>query len=223
MCCETVKCRAEAQAIGGEFVVAVPGLIPIDPIPLGAACIQCFGIARSRCRHICCQVPLCDSHAGECRFCRVAREQGVFGLRDVRQPAKAWAPPVWKPAPVKVPRPPKPQPIVCPPGQRKLFSIGERDGWKCWLCRRPVDRSLAGQEVPGAPTRDHVVPASLGGSNARHNLRLAHRRCNIARGIASPEAARYAGRFQLSVAEERAEDARDEVDVKQWRSSGRIV
>lgn len=54
----------------------------------------------------------------------------------------------------------------------------ERDGGVCGLCGVVVN--------PGEATRDHVIPASLGGARSRHNLRLAHRACNEARADAFP-------------------------------------
>ena len=41
--------------------------------------------------------------------------------------------------------------------------------------------------APGAPTVDHVVPRARGGTSDPTNLRLAHRRCNGARGSDVPE------------------------------------
>ena len=52
----------------------------------------------------------------------------------------------------------------------------------CWLCGRPVDKTLHYLH-PGAPEVDEVVPVSLGGSPfERANCRLAHRLCNSRRG-----------------------------------------
>lgn len=55
-------------------------------------------------------------------------------------------------------------------------AIIDRDGECRWLCGHLValaDRSL-----------DHVVPRSKGGRDALGNLKLAHQRCNSARGDA---------------------------------------
>lgn len=51
------------------------------------------------------------------------------------------------------------------PETRRL--IADRDGWHCHLCKRVVAWADA--------TADHVVPRSVGGTNALTNLRLAHR------------------------------------------------
>jgi 5-methylcytosine-specific restriction endonuclease McrA len=59
--------------------------------------------------------------------------------------------------------------------------IAERDGWRCSLCSGPVDPSLKHTD-PAYGTIDHVVPITRGGTNELSNLRLAHHRCNSAKG-----------------------------------------
>lgn len=61
-----------------------------------------------------------------------------------------------------------------------------RDGWACWICRQAIDPCLSHPDRR-AGSVDHVVPLSLGGSDADENLRAAHVSCNSRRG---------AGRFQ---------------------------
>lgn len=53
----------------------------------------------------------------------------------------------------------------------------------CHLCGRPVDVTLDGRH-PLGPTVDHVIPLTERPDLAheRTNLRLAHRRCNEAKG-----------------------------------------
>lgn len=62
----------------------------------------------------------------------------------------------------------------------------------CWLCGRPVDKTLP----PGHPWSgevDEVIPVSRGGDPLDwSNVRLAHRICNERRGNKSPQAARAA-------------------------------
>lgn len=56
--------------------------------------------------------------------------------------------------------------------------IFERDGGVCGICGKKVrwkDMSL-----------DHIIPVSLGGPHIPQNVRLAHRRCNAARGNRGP-------------------------------------
>lgn len=62
----------------------------------------------------------------------------------------------------------------------KRKKLRERDGDLCWICRRAMD--FKGSAVgPEFATIDHVLPRSQGGSHDIDNLRLAHRRCNLAR------------------------------------------
>lgn len=59
--------------------------------------------------------------------------------------------------------------------------VYERDGWRCQLCRRPVD-GAAKVPHPRAPTLDHVVPLSEGGSHTYANVQLACFLCNSLKG-----------------------------------------
>lgn len=62
-----------------------------------------------------------------------------------------------------------------------IVELGERDGWRCHLCERSVDKTRRGND-PLAPTYDHLIPVVDGGTDAPENLRLAHRHCNTRRG-----------------------------------------
>lgn len=68
-------------------------------------------------------------------------------------------------------------------------SIYERDGFDCHLCGHPV--ADVDDPHPWAPTLDHLVPRSLGGTNDPENLRTAHRWCNSVRGVAPVPAKLY--------------------------------
>ena len=58
--------------------------------------------------------------------------------------------------------------------------IREEDN--CWLCGKPVDKTLHYLD-PQAPQVDEVVPVSKGGSPYdRKNCRLSHAICNQRRG-----------------------------------------
>lgn len=57
----------------------------------------------------------------------------------------------------------------------------ETYGTTCHLCLKPV-RLDAPPRHPMRPSADHVVPRSLGGTNAIGNLRPAHYGCNSRRG-----------------------------------------
>lgn len=59
--------------------------------------------------------------------------------------------------------------------------IFERDGWRCGICTRKVNRLLAWPD-PRSPSLDHIVPLSLHGDHTRANVRLAHLDCNVKRG-----------------------------------------
>lgn len=59
-----------------------------------------------------------------------------------------------------------------------------RDGSDCRLCGEPVDLALAWPDRM-APTRDHIVPHSLGGSHDADNLQLAHFLCNVLKSNAA--------------------------------------
>jgi 5-methylcytosine-specific restriction endonuclease McrA len=57
-----------------------------------------------------------------------------------------------------------------------------RDGSDCAICRKALDRSVRDERSPDYITLDHITPKSAGGDDKIQNLRLAHSRCNNARG-----------------------------------------
>jgi hypothetical protein len=65
--------------------------------------------------------------------------------------------------------------------RRHAAMIHERDNWTCWLCDQPTSRNYSSTD-PDAPTLDHLVPRSLGGTNEPNNLATAHALCNATRG-----------------------------------------
>lgn len=67
-------------------------------------------------------------------------------------------------------------------GRFSVFDVGDRDGWRCHLCRKAVNSALSGMH-PRGPTIDHLVPVSLGGEDVLSNVSLAHRECNVRRGV----------------------------------------
>ncbi len=55
--------------------------------------------------------------------------------------------------------------------------IFDRDQWRCQLCRKKVKRDAVVPH-PKAPTLDHILPLSVGGTDESGNLQLACFRCN---------------------------------------------
>jgi len=71
-------------------------------------------------------------------------------------------------------------------GERLFRSeIADRDGWRCHLCRRPVNRRRHYPD-PLSASLDHLVPLSAGGEHVESNVALAHLRCNIRRSASGP-------------------------------------
>jgi hypothetical protein len=65
-----------------------------------------------------------------------------------------------------------------------LNEVGERDGWRCWLCDEPVD--------PDASVNSARGPSVDGGASPKGKKavagaeRLAHRSCNTRKGAVKP-------------------------------------
>lgn len=62
-----------------------------------------------------------------------------------------------------------------------IRELGDRDGWRCHLCRKKVDPTLKSPD-PGSATFDHLIPISDHGDDSPENLALAHHICNSKRG-----------------------------------------
>ena len=80
-------------------------------------------------------------------------------------------------------------------GKRRRIAHYERDGWCCQICGSQVDPDCDPQVGGRAPSLDHIVPRSLGGSDDDSNLRTAHRDCNARRGNRASTQASSGGRF----------------------------
>jgi 5-methylcytosine-specific restriction endonuclease McrA len=67
--------------------------------------------------------------------------------------------------------------------QRKslLRTLRERDGDLCHICYRPMSFKVPNQ--PESATFDHIIPKAVGGRDRMDNLKLAHNKCNKARGF----------------------------------------
>jgi 5-methylcytosine-specific restriction endonuclease McrA len=63
-------------------------------------------------------------------------------------------------------------------------SICQRDGWRCGLCNKPVNRRKR-HPHPLAPSIDHIIPLAKGGTNDLTNLQLAHLHCNLEKRAAA--------------------------------------
>lgn len=55
--------------------------------------------------------------------------------------------------------------------------VYRRDGWRCGICQRKVDRGLKAPH-PMMASLDHVVPMSRGGPHTYANVQCAHHLCN---------------------------------------------
>ena len=62
----------------------------------------------------------------------------------------------------------------------KLDDVGERDGWRCWLCDEPVDPAMSVNDSRG-PSVDGLSTAKARGKSDAGE-RLAHRGCNTKKG-----------------------------------------
>lgn len=65
----------------------------------------------------------------------------------------------------------------------RLDIVGERDGWRCWLCDEPVDPDMSVDDGRG-PSIDSLITerrAKKKGAGPPVE-RLAHRRCNTGKG-----------------------------------------
>jgi 5-methylcytosine-specific restriction endonuclease McrA len=68
--------------------------------------------------------------------------------------------------------------------------VGVRDGWVCHLCGGEVVQVAGVADEPWGATVDHLVPVVEGGLHVWGNVALAHRRCNISRGVKPVEVVR---------------------------------
>lgn len=65
--------------------------------------------------------------------------------------------------------------------------IGDRDGWRCWLCDEPVDREMSVNDGRG-PSIDSLVTERRAKKKGTGQPleRLAHRACNTGKGKVKP-------------------------------------
>jgi hypothetical protein len=69
-----------------------------------------------------------------------------------------------------------------------LNDIGERDGWRCWLCDEPVDpdASVNADRGPSVDSWGSTKGSAKGKKQATSADRLAHRACNTRKGKVQP-------------------------------------
>jgi hypothetical protein len=65
-----------------------------------------------------------------------------------------------------------------------LNEVGNRDGWRCWLCDAPVDPDASTNSDLG-PSADNYAAAKAKKGSASVE-RLAHRACNTMKGKIAP-------------------------------------
>lgn len=59
--------------------------------------------------------------------------------------------------------------------------LSERDGVRCHICGGKM-RLKGNRNHDNAPSIDHLIPVSMGGTHTWDNVKLAHRKCNSAKG-----------------------------------------
>jgi hypothetical protein len=67
----------------------------------------------------------------------------------------------------------------------RLDEVGEREGWRCWLCDQPVDPEMSVND-PRGPSVDSVVTKAKAKAKGAPPERLAHRACNTNKGAVAP-------------------------------------
>jgi hypothetical protein len=77
----------------------------------------------------------------------------------------------------------------------RLDEIGERDGWRCWLCDEPVDPDMSVNDPRGPSIDSRTSERKAKAKGTRTNSaagartgqeRLAHRACNTGKGSTKP-------------------------------------
>lgn len=72
----------------------------------------------------------------------------------------------------------------------RVQDVGERDGWRCWLCDEAVDPMMSVND-PRGPSTDSGPTGAKGAKGAKKGSdagqeRLAHRACNTRKGAVAP-------------------------------------
>ena len=68
-----------------------------------------------------------------------------------------------------------------------MDDVGDREGWRCWLCDQPVDRDMNVND-PRGPSVDSVTTRAKAAKKDKGAVveRLAHRGCNTRKGAIAP-------------------------------------
>ena len=65
----------------------------------------------------------------------------------------------------------------------QLEDVGERDGWRCWVCDEPVDPNTSVNDARGPSVDSRMAKPVKGGKpDFAGGERLAHRGCNTKKG-----------------------------------------
>lgn len=67
----------------------------------------------------------------------------------------------------------------------RVDEVGDRDGWRCWLCDEPVDPQMSVNDQRG-PSVDAIVTKAKSKAKGVSHERLAHRGCNTRKGAVAP-------------------------------------
>ena len=70
----------------------------------------------------------------------------------------------------------------------RLDIIGERDGWRCWLCDEPVDPEMSVNDPRGPSIDTRITDRRAKKNKGKQETpdRLAHRGCNTGKGSVKP-------------------------------------
>ena len=69
----------------------------------------------------------------------------------------------------------------------ELHEVGERDGWRCWLCDEPVDADMPSRDSRGASVDTRITKARAKKKKiSPPPARLAHVGCNTGKGAKEP-------------------------------------
>lgn len=117
-----------------------------------------------------------------------------------------------------------------------LKTLYKRDKGICYLCGKECDWNdhewKDGIHYTGDnyPSRDHVVPLALGGEHTWENVRLAHMKCNVEKGVTTPDYTRTmaledARKYAIERSQNKKKTAQYTLDgelIKIWGSTAQI-